>query len=290
MCLADRMHRGELQPVEETALLTLYARALDSRRARPILGDALADEVAAKIDYDFAGLGVMGSTERFVALRAKMLDARIRAFTAEHPDAVVVDLGAGLSSAVFRIDPPKTVDWYNVDLPTVIRLRDDLLPGRDHTHSVSASVAHRDWPDAIPANRPTMVVADGLFAFLDESTIVDLFRRITEHFSSGVLAFYDYGKVSRTSRLPGKLLPTRKRMGRLLASAWAFDGFKDAHHPETWNPRLRLIEEVSAMTEPDLASFPAVWRLAGRMSAHVPAIARKARVLCYRFPRSDVGA
>ena len=100
MCLTDGMQVGELMPVEETALLTAYARALDSRRPHPILGDVLADQVVHQIDYDFAGLGVMGSTERFVALRAKMLDARIRAFTAEHQDAVVVDLGAGLSSAV----------------------------------------------------------------------------------------------------------------------------------------------------------------------------------------------
>jgi O-methyltransferase involved in polyketide biosynthesis len=283
MCLTDGMQVGELMPVEETALLTAYARALDSRRPHPILGDVLADEIVGEIDYDFAGLGVMGSTERFVALRAKMLDARIRAFTAEHQDAVVVDLGAGLSSAVFRTDPPATVDWYSVDLPAVVKLRDALLPRRDHSYSIAASVAERDWPEAMPANRPAIVVADGLFAFLSEPTIVSVLRRITEHFGSGVLAFYDYGKVSRASRITGKLLPTRKRMARLLSNTWGFEGFKDAHHPEAWNPSLRLIEEASAMNEPEVASFSPIWRLAGRMSTHVPAIARKARVLCYRF-------
>jgi O-methyltransferase involved in polyketide biosynthesis len=37
------MEVGELKPVEETALLTTYARALDSRRPRSILSDTLAD-------------------------------------------------------------------------------------------------------------------------------------------------------------------------------------------------------------------------------------------------------
>ncbi len=283
MCLADYVQVGELTTVEETALLTVYARALDSRRPRPILGDVLADAVVGKIAYDFAGLGVVGSTERFVALRAKMLDARIRTFIAAHPDAVVVDLGAGLSSAVFRIDPPATVDWYSVDLPAVIGLRDALLPRRERSHSVAASVTKLDWPDAIPANRPAIIFADGLFAFLSEPTIVAVVRRITEHFGSGVLAFYDYGKVSRVSRTAGKLFPTSKRMGRLLADAWAFDGFKDARHPESWDPGLQLIEEASAMNEPDIALFPPFWRLAGQISAYVPAIARKARILCYRY-------
>jgi O-methyltransferase involved in polyketide biosynthesis len=56
MCLAHSMDVGELTPVEETALLTEYARALDSRSPRSILGDTLAEEVVGKIDYDFAGL------------------------------------------------------------------------------------------------------------------------------------------------------------------------------------------------------------------------------------------
>ena len=51
----------ELTPVEQTAFLTEYARALDSRWPKPILGDALADEVVGKIEYDFAGLGVQTS-------------------------------------------------------------------------------------------------------------------------------------------------------------------------------------------------------------------------------------
>src|SRR3954447_21017661 len=273
MWLAHSMDVGHFTPVEETALLTEYARALDSRSLRPILGDTLADEVVGKINYDFAGLGVIASVVCLVALRAKMLDERIRAFTTEHPDAVVVDLGAGLNSAVFRVDPPPTVDWYSVDLPAVIKLRNALLPCRDRSHSVAASVAETDWASAIPADRPTMVVADGLFAFLSEPVIVAIFRRITEHFAFGMVAFNDYGTVGRLSRFTGRLVSTQ----------WSFRGFKDAHHPETWNPNLRLIEEASAMHEPDVASFPPLLRLGGRMAARFPAIARKARILCYRF-------
>lgn len=282
MCLADSMDVGELKPVEETALLTEYARALDSRSPRSILGDTLADEVVGKIDYDFAGLGVIASVVCLVALRAKMLDDRIRAYTAEHPDAVVVDLGAGLDSAVFRVDPPPTVDWYSVDLPAVIRLRDAVLPCRDRSHSVAASVAEPDWADAIPADRPTTVVADGLFAFLSEPVIVAIFRRITDHFESGMVAFNDYGTVGRMNRV-AKLVMTRKRMFRTMYSQWGSRGFKDAHHPETWNPDLRLIEEASVLHEPDVALFPPLLRLGSRMAALFPASARKARILRYQF-------
>ena len=57
----------ELTPVEQTAFLTEYARALDSQWSRPILGDRLAHEVVGKIDHDFAGLGVQTTAATPVA-------------------------------------------------------------------------------------------------------------------------------------------------------------------------------------------------------------------------------
>jgi O-methyltransferase involved in polyketide biosynthesis len=95
----------ELSPVEKTAFLTEYARALDSQWPKPILGDTLAHEVVGKIDYDFKGLGIQTSVLCQTALRAKMLDDRVRAFVEKHPDAVVVDLGAGLDSGLVQRRP-----------------------------------------------------------------------------------------------------------------------------------------------------------------------------------------
>jgi len=200
---------AELSPIEQTAFLTEYARALDSQWPRPILGDRLAYDVVAKIDYDFAGLGVQTSVVCQTALRAKMLDDRVRAFVTDHPDAVVVDLGAGLDSGFYRVSPPPSVDWYSVDLPGITALRDHVLPADAHSHSVPVSLADAHWPDAIPADRPTMLIADGLFAFLTESQIAGIFRRITDHFASGELAFNDYGRIGLVSRIAIKLTPQK---------------------------------------------------------------------------------
>ena len=272
---------GNLSPLERTALLTQYARALDSRWARPILGDALADDIVKRIDYDFAGLGVPTSVVCQSALRAKMLDERVRAFTVEHPDAVVVDLGAGLDTGVFRVGPPPTVDWYSIDLPNVIALRDRVMPTNDHAHSVAASVADDTWPDMIPPDRPAMVIADGLFAFLSQAVIVGVFRRVTEHFRSGELAFNDYGRIGWVSRVAVKLAP--QRMFSAVGAQWGYAGFKDARVPETWNPRLTLAEEASLAHAPEVDLFPGWIRLATKASGRFKAGARKARILRYRF-------
>ncbi|MGH3640013.1 MAG: class I SAM-dependent methyltransferase [Myxococcota bacterium] len=270
-----------LSPIEQTAFLTQYARALDSRWARPILGDTLADDVVGSIDYDFAGLGVSSSVVCQTALRAKMLDDRVRSFVAAHQDAVVVDLGAGLDCGVYRVDPPASVDWYSVDLSGVVALRDRVLPGRPGSHSVGVSLAEKRWAETIPADRPTILIADGLLAFLPEEVIVDLFRGITDHFGSGELAFNDYGGIGWFSHVAIKLMP--QKMFHDVGSQWGYAGFKDAHHPETWNPRLQLVEEASLTTAPEVDLFPGWVRIATRLSGKTKTGARKARILRYRF-------
>jgi O-methyltransferase involved in polyketide biosynthesis len=272
---------AKLAPVEQTAFLTMYARALDSRWPQPILGDRLADEVVGEIDYDFAGLGVQTSVVCQAALRAKMLDDRVRRFVGDHPDAVVMDLGAGLDSGFYRVAPPPSVDWYSVDLPGIMALRDEVLPANPHSHSVPVSLADERWPDTIPADRPTMLIADGLFAFLSEPVIVGIFRRITDHFRSGELAFNDYGRIGWVSRVAIKLYP--QKMFKDVGSQWGYAGFKDAHHPETWNPRMTLVEEASLAFEPEVDLFPGWIRVASKLGRRSKAAARKARILRYRF-------
>jgi O-methyltransferase involved in polyketide biosynthesis len=271
----------ELTPVEQTAFLPVYARALDSRWARPILNDTLADDVVGRIDYDFAGLGVQTSVVCQASLRAKMLDDRVRDFVVNHPDAVVVDLGAGLDSGFYRVAPPESVDWYSVDLPGIIALRDEVLPANDHSHSVPVSLADKQWPDAIPPDRPAMLIADGLFAFLNEPLIIEIFRRITDHFASGELAFNDYGRIGWVSRVAIKLYP--QKMFKDIGSQFSYPGFKDARHPLTWNPRMTLVEEASLAFEPEVDLFPGWIRIASKLAAKSKAGARKARILRYAF-------
>ena len=272
---------AELEPIEQTAFLTEFARALDSRRARPILGDTLAHEVVGKIDYDFTGLGVQTSVVCQTALRAKMLDDRVRAFVGKHPNAVVVDLGAGLDSGFYRVVPPPTVDWYSVDLPGITSVRDEALRSAPQSHSVPASLADNHWTDAIPAERPTMLVADGLFAFLTEPVIARIFRHITDHFRTGELAFNDYGRIGWISRLAIKLYP--QKMYKDVGAQFGYPGFKDAHHPQSWNPRMKLVEEASLVDAPEVELFPGWIRVATKVSGLSQTGRRKARILRYAF-------
>ena len=79
-----------------------------------------------------------------------------------------------------------------------------------------------------------MLVADGLFAFLTEPVIVGIFRRITDHFGSGELAFNDYGRIGWVSRLAVKLYP--QKMFKDVGSQFGYPGSRT---PTTPRPGIR---------------------------------------------------
>lgn len=93
-------------PLEESLFLTLCARALDNRSAQPILGDAMADEIVRTLDYDYEAMHISTDLMLNATLRAKKLDEVASRFLGRHPNAVGLDLGAGLDTRAVRLDPP----------------------------------------------------------------------------------------------------------------------------------------------------------------------------------------
>lgn len=271
----------EFSLVEQTAFLTAYARALDCRTPNPILADEFSDRMVGLIDYDFPAFRIPASVVRQTALRAKMLDERVGRFTAANPDAVVVDLGAGLNAPLARVSPPAGVDWYSIDLPHVIALRAKVVPAQPAEHAIAADLTGTDWTDGIPAGRPTMVIADGLFAFLTEQQVIALLAHTIDHFGTGELAFNDYGRVGALSSLSMKLAP--RGMFSLLRHVWANPGFTDPRIPERWEPRLRLVEQACLAHAAEVDSFPGPARAITRLAGRFKAVAGRARVLRYKF-------
>jgi O-methyltransferase involved in polyketide biosynthesis len=264
-------------PLEDSLRLTLCCRALDNRSADPLLGDALADEVVRELDVDVARLHVDANLVTSCALRAKRMDEVAADFVARHPDAVGLDLGAGLDTRSARIGVPPTVDWYDVDLPAVVTARERVLPRYADPHPVAADVRDRDWLDALPTGRPAVVVADGLVGFLSREEVSDLLDRLVGHFPSGEVVFNSYSRFAiwATRHVPGT-----KAVSGLLR----FPGVDDPHELENWDPRLHLVREILLNREPEVARFPPLLRLYSRVSSVSTAWSRKGTiVLHYRF-------
>lgn len=239
----------------ETYLSTLYGKALDARAEHSILHDTFADAVVQRIDFDFAArfktIAQGGAVT--LPLRARLLDSWVREFLSDHPAATVLNLGCGLDSRVFRIDPPSTIRWYDVDLPDVIALRTRLYPERHGHELIASSVTELHWLDAIPGDNPVVVVAEGLVMYLPRQQGAALFRRITEQFPSGQLLFDAYSRLTvRILSLIAQFnlfgaMPTAA--GSRISLPW---GINDPHELETLVPGLRLVTAISFLTMPEL--------------------------------------
>ena len=148
--------------VEWTNLVTLYLRACESRLEQPVLGDRFAAEAVDRIDYDFNrmrwGAAPWGN-QFLVALRAKQFDDWTTDFLRRHPDSVVLHLGCGLDSRVFRVNPPATVRWFDLDQPGVIALRRKLYDERDGYRMIGSSATDPAWLDAVPTGGTALMVA-----------------------------------------------------------------------------------------------------------------------------------
>jgi O-methyltransferase involved in polyketide biosynthesis len=264
-------------PLEDSLFLTLYARALDSRRPHPILGDAMADQIVRTTDYDYSQLHIDTNLILNVALRARKLDQIASEFLARHPDGVGLDLGAGLDTRAVRLDPPPTVDWYDVDFPAVAAARERLIPERPNAHVIGADVTDPDWLDAVPAGRPAVIVADGMMAFLSQDELVSLWSRLISHFPSGEIVFNSYTRFAIW-------IAQHARGTKSVADLVKFPGMDDARAPEAWNPKLHLVREILLSREPEIDEFPPAWRRYHRLAAHSTAWSRTGTiVLHYRF-------
>jgi O-methyltransferase involved in polyketide biosynthesis len=147
---------------KETLLITLFAKAGESRLPDSLLSDTFAAEAVQRIDYDFARLKVTHDLMVGMAIRAKTLDDWVRTFIAANPDATVLHLGCGLDTRVFRVNPPRSIHWFDLDYPEVIALRRRLYPEREGYSLIGSSVVETGWLEQVPADRPAMVVAEGL--------------------------------------------------------------------------------------------------------------------------------
>jgi len=264
-------------PLEESLFLTLYARALDHRRPRPILGDAVADQIVHTLAYDYDALHPDTNLILNVALRARKIDQVASAFLARHPGAIGLDLGAGLDTRAARLDPPPTADWYDLDLPAVADARRQLVPERPDTHVIAADVRDPAWLDAVPTDRPAVIVADGLMGFLSEDELVTLWNRLVAHFPAGEIVFTSYTRFAIW-------LARHARGTKSVARLVRFPGMDDPREPETWNSKLHLVREILLSREPEVAEFPAGWRRYHRLAAHSTAWSRTGTiVLHYRF-------
>ena len=266
---------------KETMLMTLSGRATQSQWEDPILHDPWAEEAMRHIDYDMSESlkGVsswslwknIGCT--IIATRAATFDLLTTRFLGDHPDAVVLQVGCGMDSRVFRVNPPTSVQWYDVDYPDVIDLRRQLFPERAAYHQIGAPLDDLRWLDEVPQGRPGLLIAEGVLHYLSEAEVKALLNAVVAHFPGGQMIFDICNSmiVKRAGSNVGGTGATYK---------WGLDDPQDIQKLE---PKLALIKEFKPSELVAFSRFPRWWRTLYRVQEANTTLRRMERTLVYRY-------
>lgn len=269
----DRIQELQLTRTQETMLLTLRAKALDSRAKRSILHDRAADQMVSAIDFDFEQFKSLDN-DSVIVVRARQYDEWIREFLAANPDAVVVNLGCGLDTRFTRINPSARVRWFDVDFPDVIALRENFYSNRDGYTMIGSSITEAAWIERIPGDRPAMIVAEGVLEYLAEDEVKALFNRLTGHFEHGQMAF----DVMNRFAIRSAQADFKDESGPI--HKWAVD---DLETVDRMDGRIRRIGQMSLFTSTYMKGLPFRFRLLYGAMALAPRLRNMVRLCRYAF-------
>jgi O-methyltransferase involved in polyketide biosynthesis len=265
----------DLSGPPQTMLATLYAKALDADSPRSILHDHYAKAAVDRIDYDWTRTTITARSALGVASRSAHLDHWTTQFLAVHPEATVLHLGCGLDARVSRVDPGPGVRWYDIDHPEVIALREQVYPHRERYQMVPASVTDPAWLNELPADRPTLLVAEGLTMYLAEADGLALLRRVVERFPAGELQFDGFSRAGIRWQFANAVV---RRSGSTLR--WGIDSPDEILEAV---PGVRLLAAVPVVEVDSFKQVPWPYPLIGRVMSLVPPLRRMAIYHRYAF-------
>ena len=234
----------ELNLLEKTLVVPLWHRAQASKAHPELLNDVKAIELVNHLDYNFSIFEQRFTVEDSFrsAARARQFDDKLRAYMSTHPDASIMNLGAGLDTAFYRVDNG-SIEWYDLDLPNVIALRKQLLPETNRVKYIAKSLFDISWcADMEHTDNGIFIVAKGILWFFEEAEIKRFFSSLADALPGAELI------CEASSTLGAPIVNDSLRSVDMEVEVkWELG---DARVITQWDGRLKLIDQTPAYLIP----------------------------------------
>ncbi|MEM9135800.1 MAG: class I SAM-dependent methyltransferase [Cyanobacteria bacterium P01_F01_bin.42] len=264
-----------LGPVQETLLIPLLGRAIETQKASGLIQDEKAVQIVDALDYDFSkwekAQSLMGAT-----LRTRMFDQDVSDFLSRHPRGTVVEIGCGLNTRFERLDNGQAT-WFDLDLPDTLALRRQFFKDESRRTMIGASVLDTDWMDAVAATGgPWCFISEAVIIYLDSAQAQQAISQIAGRFP-GAWILTD---TTATSMVENQ--STHDAMKYMSSESWFRWACDDPREIESW-ANLKLEQSRTFLDAPaDLNQhLPLQLRLIARWA---PWIVRK-KLDSYRLNR-----
>lgn len=229
----------DLDGVPQTLLLPLFGRAKFSLEGNSPFYDERAVALVQSLNYDFDQLSkrIGGFQPLWWMARAYHFDEAIKKYLKSHPNATIINLGAGLETAFFRVDNGK-LNWIDLDLPDVITLREKLLPAPNRVHYIAKSIFDDSWMDDVKKfGEDYFFFAGGFFMYFTEAQVKDIFLKMAMHFPTAELIFDTIS--ARGLKNANQMLQQAGMTNALLQ--W---GISDSKVLENWSSKIKRLTQI----------------------------------------------
>ncbi len=246
----------EKNTVQETLVIPLYGRKICSEHYPELLQDKNAERICDRLDYDFDSqkkkmesvAGQFGALE--VAQRHYDLICEVRDYLKTHPKAAVVNLGCGLDDTFSKVDNGEC-KGYNIDMPDVIKIRNELLPAGEREKNIACDLNDYSWFDLIDASDGAVFFAAGVFYYFKTEDVKKLFCAMANRFKGAVLAFD----------------ACNKRGAKMMMKTWLKEaGITDVGAFSRWRMKQRFKTGVSDSTRSQRKAICAVTEISTKKS------------------------
>ena len=175
----------KLTDVSKTALVTLRSHVLESQRNNPIINDPMAAyclekliPLASEEEKNLLFNRQLPSTlTNHIALRARKYDSMVNDFISKNSSCTVINLGCGFDTRYWRIDNKKC-EYIELDLPELVAIKKEILKEHLCYELIGRSVLDSSWIDKVTpkGNRNFLLIAEGLFMYLPQDDVINLFK------------------------------------------------------------------------------------------------------------------
>ncbi len=236
----------EKNTVQETLVIPLYGRKVCSEHFPELFRDPEAERICGMLDYDFAEngrkmesmAGLFGALE--VAQRQYDLACEVRDYLKTHPRAAVVNLGCGLDDTFRKCDNGSCRGW-NIDMPDVIAIRDQMLPASAREKNLGCDLNDDAWMDEIDASDGAVFFAAGVFYYFSTENVRTLFGKLARRFPGAVLVF------DACNRRGAKMMTKTWLKEAGITDVGALFSLEDARELESWSSDFASVRAKSYM-------------------------------------------
>lgn len=235
----------DLKGVQETLLMPLWGRAVETQKEKPLLIDKEAVKIINSINYDFSQIAnkISALSRASWIARSIYFDQRIKEYLFNYPTGTIINLGCGLDTTYERVNNGKAM-WYELDFPEVIVTRKLLIQESITRKFLPYSVFDHAWYSEIGNKENVLIMIAGVIYYFEESDVKNLLDTFKREFTNCTVIF-DYSSINGI-KMANKAVIEKGGMDKTAYLKWGTDNIYEI---EKWNIGIQVDETMKMFAE-----------------------------------------